>query len=233
LSSTVLVTGASRGLGTCLVERYAAEGWRVIAGRREPSERLAVLVQRLPDQVFAVDLDVTSSASIAAAEFAVAERLSSLDVLVNNAAILPTEARGQIGRLDCEAGLRVYDVNALGPLRVTEAFLPMLERGERRLIVNISSEAGSVTDCWRKDDYFYCMSKAALNMQSAILRNALEARGIEVLAIHPGWMRTDMGGQDADIDPTTAAEGIFRITAQRRDREAGIYLDYRGRPMRW
>lgn len=178
-------------------------------------------------------MDVTKAASIAAAKQHICERFSRIDVLINNAAVLLAEGRGSLDALDFDAGLRVYDVNSLGPLRVTAAFLPLLEVGERRLIVNVSSEAGSIADCWRKDEYFYCMSKAALNMQSAILRNQFEEKRIEVLAVHPGWMRTDMGGANADIEPTEAAEGIFRLVEQSRLGKKGIYFDYRGQAMRW
>lgn len=179
-----------------------------------------------------VALDVTSADSISAAKTRILGSRDSIDVLVNNAAILPLEGRGELGDLDFEAGKRMLDVNTLGPLRVSEAFLPLIERSERRLIVNISSEAGSVGDCWRKDDYFYCMSKAALNMQSAILQNALRDRNIRLLALHPGWMRTDMGGNNADIDPSEASDGIFDLVARCRELD-GLYFDCRGMPLHW
>lgn len=233
MSSTILITGANRGLGVCLVERYIAAGWNVVATMREPSERLSGLVAKFPGKSLEVVMDVTNAASIAGAKQRICERFSSIDVLINNAAVLLAEGSGPLNALDFEAGLRVYNVNGLGPLRVTAAFLPLLEAGERRLIVNISSEAGSIADCWRKDEYFYCMSKAALNMQSAILRNQLEAQRIEVLAVHPGWMRTDMGGANADIEPAEAADGIFSLVEQSRLGSKGIYFDYRGQAMRF
>jgi NAD(P)-dependent dehydrogenase (short-subunit alcohol dehydrogenase family) len=233
VASTILITGASKGLGVCLVERYAMAEWNVIATTREPSERLSELVAKFPGTVLDIAMDVTDTVSIAAAKQRIGERFSTLDVLINNAGVLLAAGRGPLGELDFEAGLRVYDVNALGPLRVTAAFLPLLEAGERRLILNVSSEAGSIADCWRKDEYFYCMSKAALNMQSAILRNYLEEHKVELLAVHPGWMRTDMGGANADIDPAESAAGIFRLAEQRRLGEKGIYFDYRGQALRW
>lgn len=183
--------------------------------------------------MFEISLDVTSSSSVNAAAAEVAERFSSIDVLVNNAAILPEQGRGPLPELAIDVGLNVYNVNALGPLRVTQAFLPLLEKGQRRLIVNVSSEAGSIGDCWRKDEFLYCMSKCALNMQTMILKNLLAPQGFDLLAIHPGWLRTDMGGPNADIDPKEAAEGIFRLTNQPRQAGATTYIDYQGRPMHW
>jgi len=233
VSSTIVVTGAGRGLGLCLVNRYLDSGWTVFAGTLQPSANLAALRKRSPERLFEISLDVTNSNSVITAAAEVAERVSSLDALINNAAILPAEGRGLLPELAIDVGLKVYNVNALGPLRVTQAFLPLLEKSQRRLVVNISSEAGSVTNCWRKDEFLYCMSKSALNMQTMILKNLLAPQGFQLLAIHPGWMRTDMGGSNADIDPKEAAEGIFLLTNQPREPDAETYIDYLGRPMRW
>lgn len=233
MTSTILITGAGRGLGICLAEHYAAAGWNVIATRLESSARLDALVEGCPGRVLNVAMDVTSASAIAAAKQQITERFSSVDVLVNNAGVLLDAGRGSLGELDFEVGMRVYDVNALGPLRVTQAFLPLLRAGDKKLIVNVSSEAGSIADCWRKDEYFYCMSKAALNMQSAIMRNLLEEDAIAVLAVHPGWMRTDMGGVGADIEPAVAAAGIAKLIEAPHLGHKEIYFDYQGQAMRW
>jgi NAD(P)-dependent dehydrogenase (short-subunit alcohol dehydrogenase family) len=116
---------------------------------------------------------------------------------------------------------------------VIQHFLPLLEKGERKLIINISSEAGSIADCKRSSEYAYCMSKSALNMASKIIQNALKARGFKVLAIHPGWMRTEMGGQDADIHPDEAADGIFQLAMRQWQPEDEIYMDYQGSILPW
>jgi NAD(P)-dependent dehydrogenase (short-subunit alcohol dehydrogenase family) len=153
--------------------------------------------------------------------------------VVNNAAILPQAGRGSLEATNIEIGLSVFDANALGPLRVTQAFVPLLRAGTRRLIVNVSSEAGSIGDCWRKDDHLYCMSKAALNMQSAILKNDLGREGFEILVVHPGWMRTEMGGAKADIEATEAARGIVKLTRSKRGAEEPFFVDYEGEALRW
>jgi NAD(P)-dependent dehydrogenase (short-subunit alcohol dehydrogenase family) len=114
-----------------------------------------------------------------------------------------------------------------------QQFLPLLKKGKRKLLINISSEAGSIADSTRTGEMAYCMSKAALNMQSKILHNYLAPKGIKVLAVHPGWVRTDMGGKDADISAQESAEGIFMLATQTWKADDTIYLDYRGNPMRW
>lgn len=233
MTPSILITGAGRGLGPCLVHCYLEAGFTVFAGTRQPSPNLVEQRKGSPERLFEISLDVTSGQSLKTAVTEVGAIVTSLDVLVNNAAILPEAGRGALADLAIDVGLQVYDVNALGPLRVTQAFLPLLEKSQRRLIVNISSEAGSIGNCWRKDEFLYCMSKAALNMQTMILKNLLSPRGFELLAIHPGWLRTDMGGPNADLDPREAAEGIFLLTTQPRQSRSETYIDHRGKPMQW
>lgn len=213
MTKSVLITGASRGLGECLVERFAAEGWLVFAGQRGLAGSSAP-VRDASDRLTLVGLDVSDQASVARAAKLVSERARGLDVLINNAAVNPQpEYEALLGELDFEAMALTYDVNALGPLRVVQTFLPLLERGARKLIVNVSSEAGSLQRSWRDRSYGYCMSKAALNMQTTILQRALAPRGISALALHPGWMRTEMGGPNATLDPAESARGMYGVIA--------------------
>lgn len=232
--ATIFITGAGRGLGLSLVQAFLRQGYRVYAGYREPSPELEALA-RAHGGVQTVPIEVTSAESVRDAAKVVAGDTESLDILVNNAAILPEAGRGTVDDTNAEVGLRVFDVNSLGPLRVTQAFLPLLRRGTRRLIVNVSSEAGSVGDCWRKDDLLYCMSKSALNMQTAILKNALAGERFQLLAIHPGWVRTTMGGPDATLAPDESAAGLFALidAPAPADPDAPFYLDHRGQALPW
>ena len=229
----MVVTGANKGLGFSLVQAFLTAGARVFAGSRAAAPGLEALAEAHAGRLELLRLDVTNAGEVRAAAEAVRAKTPTLDVLVNNAAILPEAGRGPLEALNVELGLAVFDTNALGPLRMTQAFLPLLRAGERKLIVNVSSEAGSIADCWRTEEHLYCMSKAALNMQSAILKNDLGRDGFEIQAVHPGWMRTEMGGPTAHIDPTEAAEGIVELTRRRREPNAAFYLDYRGEPMRF
>jgi len=235
MSQTVLITGANRGLGLSLADRFLREGFRVFAGTRNTARALDDLVECYPKSACSLPLDVTDMDSVRRAARGVLEQAGRLDILINNAAIFPAEGTLALEQLDLEDGHleRTMDVNALGPLRVTQQFLPLLRQGRRKLIVNISSEAGSIADARRKSQFAYCMSKSALNMQSKLLQNALGPEGFCVLAVHPGWMQTDMGGPGADIHPDVAAEGILRLALKTRKPGDAIYLDHEGTPLHW
>jgi NAD(P)-dependent dehydrogenase (short-subunit alcohol dehydrogenase family) len=163
----------------------------------------------------------------------VAERTIGLDVLINNAAVNPrAEYDAPLGKLDFAAVQLAYDVNALGPLRMVEGFLPLLTRGARKLVVNVSSEAGSLRRSWRDRSFGYCMSKAALNMQTTILDRALKDRGFNAIAVHPGWMRTEMGGADADLDPVDCAADMYQLI-DRANRETPRFVQHDGSEFPW
>jgi NAD(P)-dependent dehydrogenase (short-subunit alcohol dehydrogenase family) len=234
MTDTVFITGAGRGLGLSLAKQFLGQDWRVFAGVYPAEAGLHSLADSSSPLLTVVPLDVTDKTSIRQAAESVAQHTPALDVLINNAAVYMEDESKTIEALELDIRLQAtMDVNAFGPLRVTQQFLPLLRQGQRKCIVNISSEAGSIADCWRKGVYAYCMSKAALNMQSMILHNDLGPQGFSVLAIHPGWMRTDMGGPTADIHPDESARGIFRLATQVWEAGSPIYMDYTGKPMRW
>lgn len=231
---TVFITGADRGLGFSLAQRFLKAGVRVFAGQYDPSSTLSTLMNSFPEMGTAIPLDVTQLDSVRQAASHVARLTSALDVLINNAGVM-LETRTPLHELDLFQLplLETMQVNTFGPLRMVQQFLPLLEKGDRKLIINISSEAGSIADCWRESEFAYSMSKAALNMQSKILQNYLQPRGFKILAVHPGWMQTDMGGAGADILTDEAAEGIFRLAEKAWNPDDEIYMDYRGQPLSW
>jgi len=165
----------------------------------------------------------------------VAKKTSELGVLINNAAIYPAAGNAALENLDLGDGHleKIMGVNAFGPLRMTQQFLPLLEADTRKVVINISSEAGSIADCWRAGEYAYCMSKTALNMQTRLLHNALQPKGFKVLALHPGWMQTDMGGPNAPTPAEQSADGIFKLAMEGQVKKDDIFLDYQGNVMRW
>ena len=198
---TILVTGSNRGLGLEWVRQCAARGWRVVATCRDPESAadLYALASQYPG-VSLHRLDVTSADQIA--DLAALLQDDAQDLLINNAAVY-FEHWGQdpIGRIDFDAWQETFRVNTLGPVRVTEAFLPHLARGERALVVAISSDMGSIAGITTPRNYAYRSSKAALNAAMHGLALELRPRGIGALLLHPGWVRTRMGGSEAATAP--------------------------------
>jgi NAD(P)-dependent dehydrogenase (short-subunit alcohol dehydrogenase family) len=211
---TVVVTGTDHGLGRAFVEEFGRRGFHVFAGshalakRREGPREISPALTELP-------LDVTDPALVKKLAEEVAARAAGLDILVNNAGINP-EKGVPIEALDFEVVKTVLDVNSLGPLRMTQALLPLLERGKEKTIVNISSEAGSLATCGRSSWFGYCMSKAALNMQTRILENHLSARGFHVFSVHPGWLKTPMAGFEGPVAPEDSAARIAELALDRK-----------------
>lgn len=231
---TIFISGADKGLGFSLVQKFLRSGVHVFAGQYQANSDLSDLANSFPQSLTILDLDVTQLDSVRQAADAVSKLIPALDILINNAGVM-LETRTPLLELDL-ARLPLFetlDVNAFGPLRMVQQFLPLLEKGDQKLIINISSEAGSISDCWRESEFAYSMSKAALNMQSKILQNHLKPRGFKILAVHPGWMRTDMGGADADIDANEAAEGIFNLAVKKWNLDDEIYMNYRAQPINW
>lgn len=231
MPKSILITGADRGLGESLVNRFAREGWLVFAGHLTLASS-STPARDVSDGLTLVGLDVVDEASVARAAKLVAERTRRLDVLINNAAVNPKADAAPLGELDFESIRLAYEINAVGPLRVTQAFVSLLERGEQPIVVNVSSEAGSLEHSWRDRGFGYCMSKAALNMQTTMLHRALQPKGINVISLHPGWMRTDMGGPDALLDPAESADGIYRVITS-ADASVPRFIQHDGKPFPW
>jgi len=237
MQKSVLITGADKGLGFAFAMETLKKGYVAYACLYMPvSGRMQALKKEYGDRLRIIeDVDVGDDGSVEKAVKAVGSYTDSLDILVNNAAVLhPDNFYGKLEGFDFKVALDTFNINALGPLRMTKGFLDFIARGDTKVIVNISSEAGSVSGNFRDFGYDYCMSKTAVNMQSAILQKYLKPRGIKILAVHPGWMRTDMGGANADFDPETSAQNILDLAEKYSGRlDDGIYMDNRGKRMDW
>jgi NAD(P)-dependent dehydrogenase (short-subunit alcohol dehydrogenase family) len=229
---TVFITGASKGLGFSLTKLYLEKGHKVIATYRKNLEKLEE-IKNHPNLIL-YTMDVSDENSVKNAFDFLKDKISHIDILINNAAVYLEDKTKTIENVDIEETITTLNINSIGPLRVLKYFYSFVERGNKKLIINVSSEAGSISNCWRDREYAYCMSKSALNMLSAILQNYSIPKGIKVLAIHPGWMRTDMGGPNADIAPEEAAEGIYNLSMKDWDiSDKNIYMDYKGNLMTW
>lgn len=222
---TVVITGANRGLGLEFSRQFAAAGATVIATVRRPEDaddlrELGVRIERL---------DVADSVSVA--QFR--ERIGDLpvDILINNAGIGSWLYR--LEEVDADALDRYFQVNTLGPLRVTQALLPSLRRGAGKTVVNITSDLASLERNTRGGAYGYRESKAALNMFTRTLAAELRREEFICVVISPGWVRTDMGGPEATQSPTESIEGVIRVLRGLTAKDSGKFLDYRGEELPW
>lgn len=234
-----LVTGCDHGVGLSLARLLAERGFTLAACRlNEKETQIDALAQAHPGRITVFPVDIGSDQSVRALCEAVSAAFPRLDLVINCAGILGVMDPGPDGHLDYDLMLRVFNVNALGALRVSTGLLPLLRKGGDKTIVNISSEAGSIADCGRTGWFGYCMSKAANNMQGALLHNTLRQEGGRVIQIHPGHVATWMRGHldaEAPLTPDESAAHVLSVVLDtpRPVRDRPWYLDHLGREMPW
>ena len=227
---SVVVTGANRGIGLELVSQYLADDWQVYGCCRRPelATQLAGLASNSALSIH--QLDVGNPGSVKKLALALSEQ--SIDLLINNAGIYGGE-RHTFGDIDYAQLTRVLEVNTLGPYRVSTALANPVGNSEQRLIVNVSSAMGSIERYTTGGHYIYRSSKAALNMVTVNLAHDLRSRGITVLSVHPGWVRTDMGGSSADISPQTSAAGLRQLISNATIKDSGRFFSWDGSALPW
>lgn len=222
---TVVVTGANRGLGLEFTRQLQDLGAEVIATARDP--HAAIDLRSLEVRIEALDVSDDESVST------FADRLDHVDVdiLINNAG-LGGSGNG-VGSLDMAELERFFSVNSLGPLRVTRALLQNLRRGRSRRIVHLTSRMGSLSENIEGGYYGYRTSKSALNMLHRCLAAELAGQGFVCVAVHPGWVRTGMGGNHAPLAPHESVRGLLGVIARLQREDNGKFLDYTGVEIPW
>jgi NAD(P)-dependent dehydrogenase (short-subunit alcohol dehydrogenase family) len=229
---SALITGANRGLGFEFARQYLADGWQVYAACRDPASasELRRLAEHRDDKLRILAMDVTDPASIHAA----ANELDgqAIDLLLNNAGIIGP--RGQtIGNIDYEAWAEVLAVNIMGPMRVSEAFVEHVASSDRKLIVTLTSGMGSIADNTSGGSVVYRSSKAGVNMVMRSLAIDLAPRGITCVVVNPGWVRTDMGGPNASLEPSESIIALRRLIATFGPEQSGKFFNHTGREYPW
>jgi NAD(P)-dependent dehydrogenase (short-subunit alcohol dehydrogenase family) len=229
----LLITGANRGLGLALAAEALRRGHRVLAGTRSPHDagsKLDALRSAFPDRLSVHILDVAREEHAARLAAELAEQGVVLDGIINNAGIL-LGRDSPIEQLDMDQVRQTFEINLFGPMTVVKHMLPLMAHSAGGIILNISSEAGSLTNAYG-GDYPYAISKTALNMFTEQLKHAVKDRGIRALSVHPGWIRTDMGGGQAPGDPRESAAGILDLAEGKTVPDGRFaFVDYLGRPM--
>jgi len=228
--ANVLITGASRGLGLALTEEYAKKGFSVIAcSRKGMNDSLKALQEKFKDLIKVFTMDVTDQKSVDKAADEIRNTVKSIDIIINDAALLGADVNIKFEDIDAENTLNVINTNTLGPFRVTQAFLELLEKGGLKNIVNITSGFGSISCCDRLWPIDYSMSKAALNMQTVLLQHYLKERRIKLLTVDPGSFWSGMGGAQGFYSPNDAACKVITVIDEFGGNIDGpIYLNYKG-----
>ena len=229
--SSVLVTGSNRGIGLEWCRQYAAADWRVFASCRHPetADDLQALAQRHP-RLSVHRLDVTEAESVYALRAELQNE--SIDVLINNAGVY-LEKYAPTAAIRFEEWRQTLEVNTLGPLRVTEALADRVAISHRKLVVTLSSHMGSIADITVAGDTYYRSSKAALNAAMKGQSIALGEHGIGVLLLHPGWVKTRMGGADAPLTPVESVAGMRALADTFRMDMSGRFFRYDGTEIPW
>ncbi len=229
MAGIALVTGANKGIGLEVVRQLSTLGWRVfLTGRSLPSVRKAA--SSLGPSVIPVPLDITSRISIEAAYSATSQAVTHLDVLINNAGILDHD-EGSIFELRPQRLQRMFETNTIGALLVTQTFLPLLRKSQSARIINVSSGAGQLSEMgtWAPA---YSISKTALNGVTSQLAAALASSNIAVNSVCPGWVKTDMGGDEAPRSVEEGADTIVWLATESPQSMTGLFIKDR-KPIPW
>ena len=226
---TVLITGANRGIGLELAKQYAAEGWRVLACCRHPQSAIALQALAAEHQhVRILPLDVSDFKQIDTLASTLHD--TPIDVLINNAGVYPESSFG-----DCDetAWAHAFKVNSMAPLKMAEAFVTNLTKSQLKKLATLSSKMGSISDTTSGESYIYRTSKTAVNMVMKNLSIDLKPYGISVITLHPGWVRTEMGGPNGLIDAPESAAGLRKVIAQLNLNNSGQFIAYDGKEIAW
>jgi NAD(P)-dependent dehydrogenase (short-subunit alcohol dehydrogenase family) len=236
---TLLITGANRGLGFGLTELYVADGWRIFACVRAPQKAaaLSALAAKADGRLTLHPLDVEDHASVEALGRAL--RGQPIDVLLNVAGWYGSRINsepgglGKFGESDFAEWERIYRINVIGPMKMAETFVDNVAASQQKKLVSLTSIIGSIGGNPSGMMYGYRASKAALNAVMKAMAIDLKARGIIAVPLHPGWVRTEMGGPNADIDTPESVHGMKKVIDGLTPADSGRFLAYDGSELPW
>lgn len=230
----ILITGANRGIGLELVKQYYSENWHVIACSRHTDTIESEINQRshtaTQGKLTLIQADVTKAEDIKKISNTVEDL--NIDILYNNAGVWgPSNI--EFGSIQAELWLEVFRVNTLAPLLLAQALIKQIARSKLKIIVNMSSSMGSIENNTSGGGYIYRSSKAALNAVTKSLAIDLKDKEIIVVSLHPGWVKTDMGGENAPLTPAESVQGIKKVLSGLSLQDTGSYLAHNGNKLPW
>ena len=230
---TTLITGANRGIGLEFSRQLAEDGWCVLACSRnlEKSDSLNKLAAEYPEQITLYALDVADHGQIKKLSQTLANK--PIDLLINNAGVFPDINDRSFGQTDYDAWAYAFLVNTMAPLKMAEAFITQITQSNRKIIVTITSKMGSVADNGRGGSYIYRSSKSAVNMVVKSIAIDLESNGIISVLLHPGWVRTDMGGPSGLISVEQSVSGMLSVIREVTSADSGKFIAFDGKIIPW
>ncbi len=231
MAGTILITGSNRGLGLALTRRFAAENWQVLACCRDPegAEELQAESDKHPGiRIFRLDVTDRDRLDELSAELSG----EKIDILFNNAGITGPKSQ-EFGPIDREGWEQAFRVNVVAPYDVTRAFADQVTVSEKKIVAIMGTMLGSIADNGSGGKYVYRSTKAAVHMMGKNLSIDLRDRGITTILLHPGWVRTDMGGEQATLSPEESAQGLYRVVTRLKPEDNGTLLSYDGSPIPW
>ena len=227
---TVVITGANRGLGLEFVRQYLAEGWQVIAGCRAPESALELNKLQEQGNLMVLPLDVAKQQSRETFCRAIGDM--AVHLFINNAGVYGP-ASTPLGQVDEEQWLEVFRINTVAPVKMIELLRKNLVNAESATVAILSSKMGSIDDNGSGGLYMYRSSKSAVNSVTKSLSIDLSDEQIKVVALHPGWVLTDMGGPNALIDTQTSISGMKRVLDHLTAEQSGSFIAYDGTMIPW
>jgi len=231
--NTVLITGANRGIGLEFVRQYATDHWRVFACCRDPGAATALndLAARHADQISIYPLNVVDHQHIEQLSHILAGE--TIDVLINNAGVYPSQQGDTFGTTDYGAWAYAFEVNTIAPLKMAEAFIHQISKSQRKMIITLTSKMGSIADNRGGGSYIYRSSKSAVNNVMKSLSIDLYPQRIIAVLLHPGWVRTDMGGPNGLISAQQSVTGMRQVIDQLTLEDSGQFYAYDGQIIPW
>ncbi|WP_117234474.1 SDR family oxidoreductase [Vibrio maerlii] len=227
--ATVFITGANRGIGLALAKQFLEHNFKVLATYRDKASSQELLeLTKNHQSLSAFQLDVTNYSQVED----LASALPNIDILINNAGYYGPKGY-DFGHTDVEEWRKVLEVNTIAPLKLVEAFYPRLEKSSSKTIACLSSKVGSMTENTSGGGYIYRSSKAALNSVVKSLSNDLSSQGFTVLALHPGWVKTEMGGPNALLETDISAQGLFNVIQNSTPGNSGQFINFDGSELPW
>lgn len=225
---TVLITGANRGIGLEFTRQYAAVGWRILAGCRSPGNTGDL--RGLKGDIAIHTLNVADAASVSAAKAAIGGE--PIDLLINNAGSIGQRA-GKLGNVDYADWHDTLNINLLGPARVAGAFVDNVLASQQKKFATVSTRMSSMTECKAIDFMAYRTSKAAVNMMMTLAANELGPKGATVVLLHPGWVKTTIGGPYAVMTPKDSVTGMRAVLDRLTPADNGRFINFDGTPIPW